>query len=80
MDSITFTNPAARRIGKRIHTRRAELGLTQDELAATSGVTQSAISRIERGAAMPSLTTLLKLRMALGLTDDEFNAWLEVVA
>lgn len=80
MDEITFANPAARRLGKRIRTRRVTLGMTQDQLAETSGVAQGTISRIERGDRMPTLTTLMKLRGALGLTEDQFAEWLEVAA
>lgn len=80
MDSVTFTtNPAAKRLGKRIHARRTSLGLTQDALAETSHVSQGTISRVERGEMMPSVTTLVRLRDALGLPPDEFAAWLEAV-
>lgn len=82
MDSApAFTaNPAARRLGKRIRTKRRALKMTQDRLAEVSTVSQGAISRIERGEMMPSLATLMKLRGALGLPPDEFTEWLEDVA
>lgn len=44
---------------------RAKCGLTQDELAARSGVTQADISRIERGSANPTEKTLCKIADAL---------------
>jgi DNA-binding XRE family transcriptional regulator len=43
---------------------RSRAGLTQDELAKRMGTTQSAIARLESGARMPSVTTLLKFAQA----------------
>ena len=54
-------------LGKRVTERRAELGLSQDELANLVGVTQGMISLIERGIKSPSLEVLLKLQEALGV-------------
>ncbi len=45
---------------------RTEEGLTQAELAERMGTTQSAIARMERGGARPSLNTLEKLATAVG--------------
>jgi DNA-binding XRE family transcriptional regulator len=45
---------------------RKERGLTQNELAARSGVAQSEISRIERGRGNPTHATLAILLAALG--------------
>ena len=47
---------------------RAIAGVTQKELAASSGVDQSDISKIERGIANPSVGTLEKIANALGGT------------
>lgn len=81
MDEITFANPAARRLGKRLLRQRTKVrGLTQDQLAELSGVSQGTISRIERGEMFPSLATLHKLRDALGLPPDEFAEWIEAAA
>lgn len=44
---------------------RAKSGLTQEELADRSGVTQADISRIERGSANPTEKTLCKIADAL---------------
>jgi DNA-binding XRE family transcriptional regulator len=44
---------------------REKHGLTQAELAKRSGVDQGDISRIERGSAMPSERTLLRIADAL---------------
>jgi len=54
----------AREVGQ---LRRAR-GLTQVELAARSGIAQSEISRIERGAANPTVATLAALSRPLGAT------------
>ncbi len=45
---------------------RQKLGLTQQELAARTGVAQSEISRIERGVVHPTDTTWARLADALG--------------
>lgn len=45
--------------------RRAELGLTQQELAERMGTSHSAISRIESGQHQASVTTLQRLAEAL---------------
>jgi ribosome-binding protein aMBF1 (putative translation factor) len=45
--------------------RRAELGLTQEQLAGRMGTSHSAISRIESGQHRTSVTTLQRLAEAL---------------
>lgn len=45
---------------------RTEASLTQAELAARMGTTQSAIARMEGGGARPTLETLEKLAGAIG--------------
>ncbi|MHB8620479.1 MAG: helix-turn-helix domain-containing protein [Chloroflexota bacterium] len=45
---------------------RKKRKMTQKELAAASGIDQSEISRIEKGAANPTLATLESLVRALG--------------
>lgn len=49
-----------------VYQLRHEAGLTQAELAARMGTTQSAIARIEGGGTRPTLETLEKLASALG--------------
>ena len=53
--------------GTRVRLARAELGLTQAQLAATVGVDQSLISRIELGSVSCSIDTTVRLAEALGL-------------
>ncbi len=45
---------------------RNEQNLTQSDLAERTGIRQSNISRIEKGQAMPSITTLSKIAHGLG--------------
>jgi DNA-binding XRE family transcriptional regulator len=47
---------------------RKERGITQQQLAALSGVNQSEISRIERGSANPSQATLEAIARVFGRT------------
>ncbi len=46
---------------------RNEKNLTQAELAKSSGIRQSNISRIETGQVVPSLATLRKIAKGLGM-------------
>ena len=45
---------------------RRETGLTQQELAKRTGITQADISKIENGNANPSLKTLQRLAAGMG--------------
>lgn len=54
-----------------IEQRRNDLDMTQAKLAEKVGVTQGAISMIERGERVPSLDVIIKLAEALGCTVDE---------
>lgn len=47
--------------------RRAELGMTQQQLAEVSGVKQSAIARLESFRVVPQLDTLYRLLKPLKL-------------
>lgn len=57
-------------IGNRIRARRAELGLTQQELADELGVTHQHISRIENDQVAPSLDLLVALSARLGTSAE----------
>ena len=52
-------------IASQVAARRAELGLSQQDLAGLCGTTQSAIARLERGGRPPRIDTLLKIADAL---------------
>jgi DNA-binding XRE family transcriptional regulator len=53
-------------LARQLRELRHAIGLSQVELAELSGVPQSEISRIERGAANPTMATLARLSVALG--------------
>ena len=55
----------AKRLGGNLSERRKQLGWTQEMLAERVGVDAETISRIERGALLPSLPTLDRLAVAL---------------
>ena len=49
-----------------VHSARALAGLSQSEVSRLSGIDQADISRIERGIANPSVSTLDRIAKALG--------------
>lgn len=53
-------------IGLEIYRMRKEKGLTQDKLAAKSGISKTFISDLENGKKLPRLETAEKLAKALG--------------
>lgn len=57
--------PAKFEFGPILRRRRAELGLTQIELATLAGVTQNYLSLVESGHRQPSLETLAGLAAGL---------------
>ena len=56
----------AYRIARAIIEARVQSKLTQEELAARMGTTQSVIARIESGRTMPSTRTLVQIAEATG--------------
>ena len=58
--------PVSMKLGNTIAEARAEHGVTQSELASLTGINQADISRIERGTANPSISTLERIAAALG--------------
>jgi transcriptional regulator with XRE-family HTH domain len=59
-----------RTLGEAARAARLRLGLTQEEVAKKVGLAQSVYGRIERGAMMPSVPTLRKLCLALGISSE----------
>jgi transcriptional regulator with XRE-family HTH domain len=57
--------PEGEVFGQRLRDVRQRLGVTQEALALNSGLTQAYISDMERGLKVPSLTTILRLAVAL---------------
>jgi ribosome-binding protein aMBF1 (putative translation factor) len=62
------------RIGARLLQQRQAAGLSQQQLAAASGIAQADISRIERGQTNPTAATLETLGGPLGVTLDYIPA------
>jgi transcriptional regulator with XRE-family HTH domain len=56
--------------GSLIRQHRQQLGLSQRSLARRSGLTQAAISRIERGLTAPNWETVRALLLAMGYEPD----------
>ena len=52
-------------IAEQVAARRAEMGLSQQQLAELCGTTQSAIARLESGGRPPRIDTLLGIATAL---------------
>ena len=61
-----LTSSAAGRIGLQIRARRREEDLTQTQLAARAGITQTVLSRVESGKGNSTLTLLEEIAAALG--------------
>lgn len=59
-------------IGKKIKNKRFKMGLTQEELAERSDLTNGFISQLERDNTSPSVDTLGKIVCALGTDLAEF--------
>ncbi len=53
-------------IGQAVRERRLALGLSQTEVAASAGMTQPALSRLEAGGAVPTIPVLERIAIALG--------------
>lgn len=65
-------------LGKKIKTRREQLGLSQDELAKMLGYKhKSSINKIELGAADVPRAKVPAFAKALGMTAAEFSGWTE---
>jgi excisionase family DNA binding protein len=63
-----------KRVGKRLRAIREAAGLNQIQLAAASGLTHEAISRLETGRCWPYAETVRKLARALGVEPERFIA------
>lgn len=58
-------------IGKRIKVARIRMEITQEQLADRVSVSPTHLSNIETGSARVSLTTIVKIANALGVTVDD---------
>ncbi|WP_370468584.1 helix-turn-helix transcriptional regulator [Streptacidiphilus sp. P02-A3a] len=52
-------------LGQAVHDRRAELGISQTELARRASMSQPQISKLELGGTVPTLPLLARLAKAL---------------
>src|SRR3954470_8646086 len=66
--TVSCARASQQELGRALQDARLRAGLTQAELAARTGTTQSAIARLEGGAVTPTLETLCRLADALELT------------
>lgn len=66
-EEIEENNLRARLLCELIDARKNQ-GLTQRNLSEKSGLAQSAIARLEKGESSPTLDTLFKLLVPLGMT------------
>jgi transcriptional regulator with XRE-family HTH domain len=57
--------PEGEVFGRRLRELRQKYGVTQEQLSAATGLTEGYISNMERGLKVPSLTTILRLAVAL---------------
>ena len=57
--------------GSKLRGKRAELRMSQDDLATASGVDKNSIARYEIGDTKPGLDKAVMLACALGVTLDE---------
>ena len=57
-----------RRFGRAIQLRRAEVGLTQEELAARAGINRTYLGDLERGARNVALRNVERLAKALDVS------------
>ncbi|MBC7816396.1 MAG: helix-turn-helix transcriptional regulator [Planctomycetaceae bacterium] len=60
-------------VSTKIKAARTQAGLTQDQLAAKSGLPQSHICKLETGLHSPTAKTLEKIATALGLSASYFD-------
>jgi transcriptional regulator with XRE-family HTH domain len=66
--------PDSAALGRAVRAIREERGISQVELANSTGLTQSWISHIERGARNPSWSNVVRLAAGLGVGVAELAA------
>jgi transcriptional regulator with XRE-family HTH domain len=67
-----IASPTLTTLGNTVSNLRLEKGLSQENLAETTGLDRSYISRIERGTANPTFIALSQIAEGLSLTLNEF--------
>ena len=66
--ATSFDAPVAVAFGQALRTTRIEKALTQEQLALNAGVAPTFVGQIERGENQASLSIILKLARALGVS------------
>lgn len=64
-------SPAAAHIGMRIRAAREGAGKSSDDLGSATGIDSSNIRSYESGRAMPSIHSLLRIALALGVSPSD---------
>ncbi|MFF7534857.1 helix-turn-helix transcriptional regulator [Streptomyces bobili] len=64
---IDWVTAERRRIGERIRAERLHANLTQEQVSLRSGVDRASVVRIEQGQQSPTLDTLIRLMVAIGV-------------
>ncbi|HEY3246411.1 MAG TPA: XRE family transcriptional regulator, partial [Phycisphaerae bacterium] len=65
----TIARRASESLGRRVHRRRTQLGLSQMQLAQSAGINQGYLSEIERDRRRPSAAMVRALAVALDLPE-----------
>lgn len=67
--SADTADEICKEIGQRISLNRRSVGLSQEELAARSGVAKRSVERLESGVANPRMDVLVRVCLAMRLAD-----------
>lgn len=78
--SITFIDDiekqaiaeTAKKVNECVHLRK-EMGVTQNQLAELTGLSQPVIARIENGRSLPEYKTVMKILIALQTLKENFT-------
>jgi transcriptional regulator with XRE-family HTH domain len=74
MDSKSPDRTYEMTFGERLRDARSKAQVSQSDLARTSGVPKTMLSRYENDHILPSITTLKKLALALGVPESSLLA------
>ncbi|HEX8616835.1 MAG TPA: helix-turn-helix transcriptional regulator [Thermoanaerobaculia bacterium] len=72
--------PEGEVFGRRLRELRQKHGVTQEQLSIATGLTEGYISNMERGLKVPSLTTILRISVALRCKVTELVSVFDTVA
>lgn len=61
----------AEKLGNNLKRIRTEKGITQGDIAKSLGVSRGFVSNLENGKTNPTLATITKLAIAIGVTTDQ---------